>query len=85
MQIKWKMFIMNHAYGIKKFVLNEEAELPSVGYSDIVTVIEYCVLICYIYSICLIDTVRTTCPSLREGKNSRSRAWLKSRRESWIH
>jgi len=32
------MFVMNHAYGLKKFVLNEEAELPSVDYSDIVTV-----------------------------------------------
>lgn len=38
MRIKWKMYIMNHAYGIKKFILKEEAELPSVGYNDIVTV-----------------------------------------------
>jgi len=30
---------MNHAYGIKKFILKEEAELPSVGYTDILTVI----------------------------------------------
>jgi hypothetical protein len=37
MRIKWKMYIMNHAYGIKKFILKEEAELPSVGYNDIVT------------------------------------------------
>lgn len=32
------MFIMNHAYGIKKFILKEEAELPSVGYGDVLTV-----------------------------------------------
>lgn len=31
------MFIMNHAYGIKKFILKEEAELPSVGYGDVLT------------------------------------------------
>ena len=37
-RIKWKMFVMNHAYGIKRFILKEEAELPSVGYSDVVTV-----------------------------------------------
>lgn len=38
MRIKWKMFVMNHAYGIKKFILHEEAELPSVGYNDVVRV-----------------------------------------------
>lgn len=31
------MFIMNNAYGIKRFILKEEAELPSVGYNDVVT------------------------------------------------
>ena len=34
---KWKMYIMNHAYGIKRFILKEEAEIPSVGYNDIIT------------------------------------------------
>ena len=29
---------MNHAYGIKKFILKEEAELPSAGYNDAITV-----------------------------------------------
>lgn len=29
---------MNHAYGIKKYILKEEAELPSAGYNDVVTV-----------------------------------------------
>jgi hypothetical protein len=29
---------MNHAYGIKRFILKEEAELPSVGYNDVITV-----------------------------------------------
>ncbi len=38
-RIKWKMFVMNHAYGIKKFILKEEAELPSVGYNDVITVL----------------------------------------------
>jgi hypothetical protein len=28
---------MNHAYGIKQFILHEEAELPSAGYNDVVT------------------------------------------------
>jgi hypothetical protein len=28
---------MNYAYGIKRFILKEEAEMPSVGYNDIVT------------------------------------------------
>lgn len=37
-RVQWKMFIMNHAYGIKKFILKEEAELPSAGYNDVVTV-----------------------------------------------
>ena len=25
-RIKWRMFVMNHAYGIKRFILKEEAE-----------------------------------------------------------
>ena len=25
---------MNHAYGVKHYVLNEEAALPSIGYVD---------------------------------------------------
>ena len=29
--------MMNHAYGIKRFILKEEAELPSVGYNDVIT------------------------------------------------
>ena len=28
---------MNHAYGIKRFILKEEAEMPSIGYNDIIT------------------------------------------------
>jgi len=35
-QINWRMLVMNHAYGIKKYILKEEAELPSVGYNDVV-------------------------------------------------
>ena len=31
------MYIMNYAYGIKRFILKEEAEMPSVGYNDIIT------------------------------------------------
>ena len=29
---------MNFAYGIKRFILKEEAELPSVGYNDAIRV-----------------------------------------------
>lgn len=36
-RIKWKIYFMNHAYGIKRFILKEEAEIPSVGYNDIIT------------------------------------------------
>jgi hypothetical protein len=38
MRINWKMYMMNWAYGLKRFVLKEEAELPSVGYNDVITV-----------------------------------------------
>ena len=37
-RINWKMYMMNFAYGIKRFILKEEAELPSVGYNDVITV-----------------------------------------------
>jgi alcohol-forming fatty acyl-CoA reductase len=40
MRINWKMYMMNWAYGIKRFILKEEAELPSVGYNDVITVSE---------------------------------------------
>jgi hypothetical protein len=33
-KIKWKPFISNHAYGVKKYILNEETYLPSMGYCD---------------------------------------------------
>jgi len=29
---------MNHSYGLKRFYLKEEAELPSIGYRDALTV-----------------------------------------------
>lgn len=32
-KINWRMYIMNFAYGIKRFILKEEAELPSEGYN----------------------------------------------------
>lgn len=28
---------MDYAYGIKRFILKEEAEMPSVGYNDVIT------------------------------------------------
>ena len=37
-RIEWNMFTINNAYGIRRFVLKEEAELPSAGYNDVVTV-----------------------------------------------
>jgi len=33
-RIKWNWLIQNHAYGLKKYVLEEEAYIPSLGYSD---------------------------------------------------
>lgn len=33
-KIKWAPFVMNHAYGIKKYILNEETYMPSMGYID---------------------------------------------------
>ena len=33
-KIKWSDFIQNHAYGIKKYILMEEAYMPSHGYRD---------------------------------------------------
>ena len=38
-RINWKTYMMNFAYGIKRFILKEEAELPSVGYNDVLTVL----------------------------------------------
>ena len=32
--INWPMLAMNHAYGVKHYVLKEEAVLPSIGYHD---------------------------------------------------
>ena len=32
--INWRHLAMNHAYGVKHFVLKEEAALPSIGYND---------------------------------------------------
>lgn len=40
MRINWKMYIMNWAYGLKRFVLKEEAELPSVGFNDAVSLMQ---------------------------------------------
>lgn len=31
---------MNFAYGLKRFILKEEAELPSMGYNDVVTLMK---------------------------------------------
>ena len=33
-QIDWHPFAMNHAYGVKHYVLKEEAVIPSLGYGD---------------------------------------------------
>lgn len=32
--IDWRHLAMNHAYGVKHYVLKEEASLPSLGYND---------------------------------------------------
>ena len=33
-QIQWEPFAQNHAYGVKHYVLKEEAVLPSLGFGD---------------------------------------------------
>jgi hypothetical protein len=33
-KIKWKTFVMNHAYGIKKYIMKEETYMPSMSYAD---------------------------------------------------
>lgn len=33
-KIQWTNFVQNHAYGIKRYILHEEAYLPSQGYYD---------------------------------------------------
>ena len=33
-KIQWKPFLQNHAYGIKKYILQEETYLPSAGFQD---------------------------------------------------
>jgi hypothetical protein len=38
-KVNWPLFYMNTAYGIKKFVLKEEAELPSMGQNNAITFI----------------------------------------------
>ena len=32
--ISWKDYVMNHAYGVKHYILHEESALPSMGYND---------------------------------------------------
>ena len=34
--LNWRNYAMNCGYGIKKYILNEEASLPAVGYNDVV-------------------------------------------------
>lgn len=35
-KLNWKHYSMNLGYGIKNYILKEEAFLPSVGYNDVV-------------------------------------------------
>lgn len=35
-RVNWALYLPNFTYGIKRFILKEEAELPSVGYSDVI-------------------------------------------------
>ncbi len=35
-KLNWKNYSMNLGYGIKNYVLKEEASLPSIGYNDVV-------------------------------------------------
>ena len=36
-EIAWKKYAQNHGYGIKRFILKEEAVLPSEGFHDYVS------------------------------------------------
>lgn len=38
-KIKWSPFIMNHMYGIKRYILKEESYLPSLGLFDSRTIL----------------------------------------------
>lgn len=38
-RIKWKHLVQNHAYGIKRYILKEEAYMPSQGYIDAKTML----------------------------------------------
>lgn len=33
-QVEWTPFAMNHAYGVKRYLLHEEAAVPSEGFGD---------------------------------------------------
>ncbi len=35
-KLNWKSYSMNLAYGIKNYILKEEAAMPSMGYNDVV-------------------------------------------------
>ena len=35
-QLNWKSYSMNMGYGIKYYILREEASMPSMGYNDVV-------------------------------------------------
>jgi len=35
-QMQWPSYSMNCAYGLKNYILHEEAALPSKGYNDVV-------------------------------------------------
>jgi hypothetical protein len=35
-KVNWKSYSMNLAYGIKNYILKEEAAMPSMGYNDVV-------------------------------------------------
>lgn len=35
-QLNWKSYSMNLGYGIKYYILREEASMPSMGYNDVV-------------------------------------------------
>lgn len=35
-KLQWHKYSMNFGYGIKNYVLREEASLPSIGYNDVV-------------------------------------------------
>jgi len=77
-KILWDLYIMNFAYGIKKFILKEDAELPSMGQNNAITVIPWL----NPFSSTFNPNQRTSSGSTPRGKNSKYVPRTKSKNSS---